>query len=139
MLPLTCRAVIASRVLIPGARNRTVPSVDLDGVEAEWEQLFEPRVPVFSLAELRIRVAPALHQIELRTEERSFGNDRAAQQTAPLHREVHAIRAEERHWPRCAGLHDLDIVDAVCAAPEMNVDVADMAVVGIERRQLSLA
>ena len=105
--------------------NRTVS--DFDGVETEREQLLEPRVPVLSLAQLRIGLGPALHEIDLGTEERSFRNDRAAQQAAPLHRQIDSIRTEERHRPRRASLYDLDAVDAVRATPEMDVDVARRA------------
>ena len=107
--------------------------VHAHGVEAERKQLLELVDPVHFLAELRLLLALRLHQVHLRTVQIAFGDERAAQQAAPLHGRFDAIGLEERHGLPGAGLHDLDALDVVTAAQQREVEILDVTVVSLQR------
>jgi hypothetical protein len=114
-------------------RDRAV--VDLDRVELEREHLLQLGVPVLFTAELGLLAVGVLDQVQDRLVELRLRHERAVQQAVPLHREVDAVACEERRRLLRAALLDLDPVHAVGTAPQADVDVAHVAVIGIHRVQ----
>ncbi len=110
--------------------------VRFDRIEAEWKQFLQPLIPVLLLARLRVLLRIALYQVQFRRQERHRGDQSSVHQAAPLDREIHTLRLEERDRVRASYLLDLHVVDAVRAAPQVDVDIPDVAAIRIERCEL---
>src|SRR5690606_5596968 len=75
-------------------RGGAVP--DLDAVEPERKEPSDMLGPVHARAELRVLVALALDEVEDRVPHHELAHELAVEQRAPLERDVHERKREER-------------------------------------------
>lgn len=111
--------------------------VDPHFIQGDGQQLAQLRPPVGAGTGLRSLAVAAIDEVHLGLDELHPRHHRmVVPQRMPAHCQVDQRRLDERHRHLAADLDDLQAVDAVGAAPQGQVDIADPATVVAHVREL---
>jgi hypothetical protein len=105
------------------------PMTNFEAIDAEREQILDNLQPAIVYAGLTVCLGFAFNKIEPPIDYQNFPDDGPVKQLTPFNREIDFSRGEKGEGDVADCFRDIDVFDGIGTADEMDIDVADMAVI----------